>query len=220
MSAFGWANAVAFTVSTQPVKWSDLVGNIGALSTVALAIRRSLLTWPVQIISAALLFGASMSAHLGGNASRQVVLAGLAGYGWWRWMHSRQSVRSDHNVAVRFATNAERLVLVALLAVGTAGFAALLQATHTSWDPIPDAYIFIGSVVATLAQARGWVEFWLVWVLVDLVGVPLAWTHGLVVSGAVYAVFLVMCVVGIRDWALQSRKAQRLRSTIPEGVPA
>jgi len=100
-------------------------------------------------------------------------------------------------------------------------FAALLEATHTSWDPNPGRLTSSSAAfVATLAQARGWVEFWLVWVLVDLVGVPLAWTHGLVVSGAVYGVFLIMCIVGIRDWALQSRKAQRSRTPIPEGAPA
>ena len=202
---FGWANAVAFTVGSQPVKWSDLVGNICALSTVALAVRRSLLTWPVQIIASVLLFGASMSAHLGGNAARQVVLGAMAAYGWWRW---QRGIRESEHVTVRFATGAERLLLLVSLAVGTAAFATLLDLTHTSWAPIPDAYIFIGSVVATLAQARGLVEFWLVWVLVDCVGVPLAWTHGLVVSGAVYGIFLVLCVIGIRDWALRSRSLQ------------
>lgn len=202
---FGWANAVAFTVGSQSVKWSDLGGSICALATVGFAVRRSLLTWPVQILSCVLLFGASVSAHLGGNASRQVVLAVMAAYGWWRWEHGR---RRERSVPVRFATMGERAVLLVLLGVGTAAFAGLLQATHSSYAPIPDAYIFIGSVVATLAQARGWVEFWLVWVLVDLVGVPLAWTHGLVVSGAVYGVFFLMCLVGVRDWAQRSRQLE------------
>jgi nicotinamide mononucleotide transporter len=209
--AFGWANAVAFTVGSQSVKWSDLVGNICALATVGLAVRRSLLTWPVQIIASALLFGASMSAHLGGNAARQVVLGAMAGYGWWRW---QRGIRTTNEVPVRFANTRERLLLLVTLALGTVAFAEILQATHASWAPWPDAYIFIGSVVATLAQARGWVEFWGVWVLVDCVGVPLAWTHGLVVSGAVYGVFLVLCAIGIRDWILRSRQP------LPEAVPA
>ena len=36
-----------------------------------------------------------------------------------------------------------------------------------------DAWIFVGSIVATYAMARGWNEFWLAWIAVDLVGVPL-----------------------------------------------
>ena len=131
----------------------------------------------------------------------------MAAFGWWRWVRGR---RETAEVPVRFANNAERLALLAALAIGTAGFAWLLSATNASWSPIPDAYIFIGSVVATFAQARGWVEFWGVWVLVDCVGVPLAWKHGLVVSGAVYAIFLVMCVWGARDWVARSRRPMQV----------
>ncbi len=199
---FGWANAVAFTVGSQAVKWSDLLGNILALATVGFAVRRHMLTWPVQIASCVLLFGANVSVHLGGNAARQVALGVMAGYGWWRW---RRGAVGRPDVPVRFATGRERLLLVGALGLGTVAFASLLSATHASWAPWPDAYIFIGSLAATFAQARGWVEFWFVWVLVDVVGVPLAVSHGLVVSGAVYAVFFGMCLLGIRDWTIRSR---------------
>lgn len=198
---FGWANAVAFSVGSQSVKWADLLGNVAALATVALAIRRHLLTWPVQIVGSVLLFGASIDAHLGGNAARQVVLGLMAAYGWWRWI---RGIRTQNEVPVRFATMTERAIILFLLAAGTAAFAFVLDVFNASWDPIPDAYIFIGSVVATLAQARGWVEFWIVWMLVDVVGVPLAWSHGLVVSGAVYGAFFIMTLLGLRDWALKS----------------
>jgi nicotinamide mononucleotide transporter len=200
---FGWANAVAFTVGSQAVRWSDLLGNIFALATVGFALRRHMLTWPVQIASCILLFGANVSVHLGGNAARQVALGVMAGYGWWRW---RRGIARTSDVPVRFATMRERIVLVGALAIGTLAFAWLLSATNASFAPLPDAYIFIGSLAATFAQARGWVEFWVVWVLVDVVGVPLAVSHGLVVSGAVYGVFLAMCLLGIRDWTIRSRQ--------------
>ena len=41
------------------------------------------------------------------------------------------------------------------------------------WFYLADAWIFVGSIVATYAMARGWVDFWLCWIAVDLVGVPL-----------------------------------------------
>ena len=47
-----------------------------------------------------------------------------------------------------------------------------------SWGPIADAWILTGSILATYGMARGWVEFWLVWVAVDVVGVPLLWSTG------------------------------------------
>jgi nicotinamide mononucleotide transporter len=45
----------------------------------------------------------------------------------------------------------------------------------------------------------------LLWVIVDVVGVPLAFSSGLVMSGAVYGVFFVMVLIGFRGWLLQYR---------------
>ena len=54
--------------------------------------------------------------------------------------------------------------LVAALAL-----AALFTAyPGLSWNPWPDAYIFVGTLAAMVAQARGWVEFWFAWLAVDV----------------------------------------------------
>jgi nicotinamide mononucleotide transporter len=211
---FGWADALAFQLGGESVRWSDLLGNLLGLATVALAIRRSLWAWPVQITGAILLFGASMSVHLGGNAARQLVVIAAASYGWWRWNRQRGA---DHpqGVAIRWATGLERLALLCFLAVGTLGFAWLLSATHSSWAPLPDAYIFVGSLAATLCQGRGWVEFWFVWIAVDVVGVPLAFHSGLPVSGFTYAIYFVLVIVGMRQWIQLARTARPTPSSSP-----
>ena len=36
-----------------------------------------------------------------------------------------------------------------------------------SWGPLADAWILTGSILATYGMARGWVEFWLIWIAVD-----------------------------------------------------
>lgn len=209
---FGWADALAFQLGGESVRWSDLLGNLLGLATVALAIRRSLWAWPVQITGAILLFGASMSVHLGGNAARQLVVIAAASYGWWRWNRQRGA---DHpqGVTIRWATHLERLALLGFLAVGTLGFAWLLSATHSSWAPLPDAYIFVGSLAATLCQGRGWVEFWFVWIAVDVVGVPLAFHSGLPVSGFTYAIYFVLVIVGMRQWIALARTARTAPSS-------
>ena len=201
MEIFDWLNTPAFHLLDKPVPFSDLFGNICALATVVLALRRNILSWPVQILGSILLFSASISAGLGGNASRQVVIVVAAIWGWTQW---RKSTAAVGEVTVRWATWKERLLLLTALVVGTAGFGAILAAGGWSWNPYPDAYIFIGSLVAMYAQGRAVVEFWFVWLAVDLVGIPLAIMGGLVFSGAVYLIFLVMVIIGLIDWAKRS----------------
>ena len=233
---FGWADVLAFQAGGEKVRWSDLLGNLLGLATVALALRRSLWSWPVQITGAILLFGADMAVHLGGTAARQIAVVALAAYGWARWNQARTGADADTDsgadgrgadggagrVTVRWAGGAERAVLLGFLAAGTGAFAWLLSATHSSWNPLPDAYIFVGTLAAMLAQSRGWVEFWLVWIAVDVVGVPLAFTSGLPVSGFTYVVYFALVLAGLRRWIRLARTTRAARAAAPalEGVPA
>ena len=41
-------------------------------------------------------------------------------------------------------------------------------------------------------MARGWVEFWLIWIAVDIVGVPLLLTAGYYPSAIMYIVYGVV----------------------------
>jgi nicotinamide mononucleotide transporter len=202
-----WANA-GFEVFGTHVLWTDLVGNIAALATVLFAMRKSMWTWPVQFTASVLLFIASVNAGITGNALKQVLFAGLAIYGFWAW---RRGTQGGKELAVRPATGRERLLLVSVMLAGTVLVGLFFYATGLSWgahEPLPkgaflvaaDAYIFVGSAVATWAQGKALVDFWIVWVAVDLVGVPLAFSSGLVVSGAVYGLFFVLVLVGFVKW--------------------
>ncbi|MFD5919260.1 nicotinamide riboside transporter PnuC [Kitasatospora sp. NPDC058201] len=220
MSAFHWLNE-QFSFFGLPVYWSDFLGNLLALATVWLALRRSLVAWPVQILGSVLLLIASLNVHLGGNAARQIVIIVSASWGWATWKRSREQ---EGTINVRWASSRERVALIAAMVLGTAVFGAVLRWTDASfypgaplWMVLADAWIFIGSILAMYSQARRYVEFWFVWLAVDLVGVPLAVHSELYFSGIVYGIFFVMVLLGIRDWASRS-KPQEIASPLEPAV--
>ncbi len=203
-----WTQA-GVTLFGEKLLWTDLLGNVFSLATVLLAIRRTIWTWPVQLVGAALLFTASVSAHAPGNALKQVMFLVLVSYGWVKWV---RGIREASDLPVRPATVRERVLLIGALAAGTAVVALMFAEIpwlQISWSPLANAYIFVGSAVATFAQSRALVDFWVIWVLVDLVGVPLAIKSGLYVSGAAYAVFFVMVLAGLRNWMKEYRRQRR-----------
>nr|WP_203600342.1 nicotinamide mononucleotide transporter family protein [Streptomyces sp. SID10853] len=200
-----WLNTEAFTVLGQHILWSDMIGNTIGLIALALGWRRSVLTWPAQFLSGVILVGAYSSAHLSGGVGKQLLVIGIALWGWRAWTRGRQQAQ-DGSIAVRFAGWRERGLLLAGAVVGTVAVAGLFLAVPSlSWSPWADAYIFVGTLVAMVAQARGLVEFWFAWLLVDLVGVPLAFHSGLAFSGLVYVVYFALVLWGLRDWWLRSR---------------
>ncbi|MYW47737.1 nicotinamide mononucleotide transporter family protein [Streptomyces sp. SID161] len=209
-------NTEAFTLFGQHILWSDMTGNILGLAGLALGWRRSLWTWPVQFASGLILF-AAFYGHLTGSAGKQAVVMAVAGYGFWQWNRGR-GTGGDGHIAPRFATWRERGAMVAAAAVGTVAVALLFTAyPDLSWDPWPDAYIFVGTIVAMYAQAKGMVEFWFAWLLVDLVGVPLNFANGYAFSGFVYVIYGALVLWGMRDWWLRSRRSPQ---PALEGAPA
>ncbi|MFE9249497.1 nicotinamide riboside transporter PnuC [Streptomyces sp. NPDC007088] len=213
--AVDWLNSQAFTVFGQHVIWSDMAGNTIGLIALALGWRRSVWTWPAQFLSGLVLVAAYLSAHLSGGVGKQLLVIVVALWGWRQWTRGRRRAQ-DGSVAVRFASWKERGLLAAGTAAGTLALGGLFLAVPSlSWNPWPDAYIFVGTLAAMVAQARGLVEFWFAWLLVDVVGVPLAFHSGLAFSGLVYVIYLALVLWGLRDWWLRSRATVAL-----EGAPA
>jgi nicotinamide mononucleotide transporter len=214
VSALTWLNVEAFTAVGQHILWSDMIGNTIGLAALALGWRRSIWTWPAQFLSGVVLVGAYASADLSGGVGKQLLVIGVALWGWRLWQRGRRQTgddtantgNTDGSIAVRFATWRERAVLLGGTAVGTLAVGSLFAAhPGLSWNPWPDAYIFVGTLAAMVAQARGLVEFWFAWLLVDIVGVPLAFSSGLAFSGLVYVIYLALVLWGMRDWWLRSR---------------
>jgi nicotinamide mononucleotide transporter len=202
-------NGVAFSVFGEHVKWADMTGNLLGLAGLALGWRRSVAAWPVQLLSGAVLVIAYWSAHLTGGVGKQLLVVGVALWGWARW---RRGQHDEGGIRVRFATWRERGTLVGGTIVGTLALVGLFTLFPSlSWNPWPDAYIFVGTVAAMVAMARGWVEFWFAWLAVDVVGVPLAWTGDLKFSALVYVIYFVLVLAGLRAWWLRTRT---------EGAPA
>ncbi|MCF6524615.1 nicotinamide mononucleotide transporter family protein [Streptomyces sp. JJ36] len=218
MTGLHWLETEAFAAFGQHVIWSDLLGNTIGLVALALGWRRSVLTWPAQLLAGLVLVAAYHSADLAGGVGKQLLIIALAVWGWRQWARGERRAQ-DGAVAVRFATRRERALLAAGTATGTLAVGGLFTLVpDLSWNPWPDAYIFVGTVAAMVAQARGLVEFWFAWLLVDLVGVPLAFSSGLAFSGLVYVLYLGLVLWGMRDWWLRTRTPAA--RPVPEGIAA
>jgi nicotinamide mononucleotide transporter len=65
-------------------------------------------------------------------------------------------------------------------------------------------------------MARGWNEFWLAWIAVDVVGVPLLIHSGYIPTAVLYAFYAVFVIYGFVVWLRASRTEQPDRE--PEAV--
>jgi nicotinamide mononucleotide transporter len=222
MSWLTWLLDARLHIGGSEILWREIIGNLFGLLSAIYGMRRMVFAWPVGMVGNALLFtvflggvfNTPQDTDLWGQAGRQIFFFAVSAYGWWRWRQTRnQHEAADGGaVAPRWATSKERLVLLGLAVVGVVGFYFVLKALG-SWGPLPDAWILTGSILATYGMARGYVEFWLIWIAVDIVGVPLLLIAGFYPSAALYIIYGVFCIVGFVAWL---RVRDRLAAAEPQ----
>jgi len=189
----------------------EVVGNAFGLASAIGGMRRRIWAWPVGIIGNVLLLtvflGSVLSPdhslpHLLGQAGRQVMFIAVAIYGWVRWRQAEGG-----RIQPRWAPTGARIGLVLALVIGTVALTPLFRALG-SWEPVwADAWTFVGSLLATYGMAKGWTEFWLIWIAVDVVGVPLLFSSGYYATGLMYVFYGGFTAVGFIVWMRTQRRA-------------
>jgi nicotinamide mononucleotide transporter len=196
----------------------EVIGNLFGLASAILGMKRLLWAWPIGLVGNVLLFTVFATGELSGQideplwgqAGRQVFFFAVSIYGWVRWAQfRRRSGGAEGGVGVipRWAGRSGRLQLLGAAVVLWVAFYFILKAL-SSWGPVSDAWILTGSILATYGMARGWVEFWLIWIAVDIVGVPLLLVAGYYPSAIMYIVYGAFCVVGFVSWLRLERRGR------------
>jgi len=227
MNPLDWILNGTIAVGDGQLYVREVIGNLFGLGSAILGMRRIVWAWPLGLIGNALLFTVFVSGEISGataeplwgQAGRQVFFVAVSFYGWWRWSESRAAGGAADGGAItpRWATRAERVQLIALAVVGYAAAYAILTRIG-SWGPVTEAWILAGSMLATYGMARGWVEFWLVWILVDIVGVTTLIRAGFYPTAGMYLVYAGFVVVGFVVWSRASVPSEQTPEL--EGVAA
>ena len=149
-----------------------------------------------------------------GQAGRQIMFITVSVWGWYRWRQSCrvQGTRAEGAAVIpRWASRMERFSIISVLILGTIALTPIFRSLG-SYEPVwSDAWIFTGSLMATYGMARGWVEFWLIWVAVDIVGVPLLWGAGYYATSLMYVFYGCFTLVGFFVWWSTRNREEKTR---------
>ncbi|QBF45796.1 nicotinamide riboside transporter PnuC [Janibacter limosus] len=229
MSIIEWIYSAGVDIAGYRLSLMEVIGISFGLASAVGGMLRKVWAWPIGIVGNAILFfvyigvtmGVDDKAPLFGQSARQIFFIITSLYGWWRWRQVRQANHSGqaHAITPRWATWAERAGLAVTMVIGIVVVQQVFAMLGAGW-PAPrwyfwaDAWIFMGSLLATYAMARGWNEFWLIWIGVDLVGVPLLWHSDYLPTAVLYAIYAGFVLYGFFVWLRASRTER------PDGEPA
>lgn len=168
----------------------------GAIS-VYLSARENIWSWPTAIVNVVLYALVFYQAKLYADMGLQVIYAVLSIYGWYEWLYG-----GKNRTTLRVSRASVREWLIAI-PVGMVFWLALGRSTAMLPGvalPYLDAALATLSLVAQWMMTRKILENWVLWIVADIVYVPMYVYKGLPVTAALYAIFLGLAVLGLRSW--------------------
>lgn len=222
MELIQWLFEATIPVGGSVLVVREVLGNVFGLASALGGMRRKVWAWPVGIIGNFLLltvflgslFGDHSHADLLGQAGRQIMFIAVSVYGWVQWQRAKSGGDGSHAITPQWASWPTRIGLISAMIIGTMAITPLFRALG-SWEPVwADAWTFVGSLLATYGMAKGWVEFWLIWVAVDAVGVPLLFSAGYYASAFMYLFYGVFTLIGFVVWARANKMSKPRVETV------
>jgi nicotinamide mononucleotide transporter len=196
-------DTVALTFAGDTTSWGEVAGFVTGALCVWLVARQNPWNWPIGTLNNLAFLVLFATSGLYADSGLQVVYIALALYGWWAWL------RGGERHSALPVSRTTRAQWWWLLAVGVAGTLLLVWVLTTFTEtnvPWTDSVTTVLSLLATWGQTRKKVECWWLWIVADVIYVPLYAYKDLWLTAILYVGFMALCVLGLRNWTRSLRE--------------
>ena len=176
----------------------QIIGATLGLLYLYLEYRANIYLWVVgmimPLVHGYLYFERGLYADMGMNI--YYIFAGL--YGWIVWNNHKPTSKKSYNISR--TPKQKWLHLIGVFIVIDIAITYILITYTNSTVPYADAFTTSLSIIAMWMLSRKYIEQWLVWLVVDVVTCGLYIYKGIPITGALYAVYSCLAIVGYLRW--------------------
>lgn len=184
----------------------EIVGSLFGLMSVWFSKRDNILVFPTGIISTAIFVYILSVYGLLGDMMINAYYFIMSIYGWHIWT---QKVDKDHFIPITKLETRREFKISALIFVATLIFVTVVYSVFDKWnswtayvDTFTTAVFFLGMWL----MAKKKLENWQLWIIGDVISIPLYLYKGLVFSAFQYAIFTLIAIYGYNAWKKQLNK--------------
>lgn len=180
--------------------------------SVYLSARENIWSWPTAIVSVAMYAFVFLKAGLYSDAGLQVYFLLVSIYGWYEWLHGGENRSRLH---VSKATAKAWLLSAVVGVVFWVILGVLTSKLRGVSLPFLDSGLTTLSVIAQLMMTRKILENWILWIVADVVYVPMYVYKGLYPTAGLYAVFLALAIMGLVQWRRSLARDHAALAAVP-----
>ena len=173
----------------------EIFGVTAAMLYLLLVAQRSWTAWPAYILSSCLYAPIFWYSQLYADAVLQVFFVGMGVAGWLAWS------KFEGAVSVVSVPRQRHVVITAFIACATAAIGTGLYVwTPAGYYAYPDAFLLVGSVVATLLTVNRVIENWYYWLAINGVSAILYASKGIWLTCLLGVMYLILSIRGLMMW--------------------
>jgi nicotinamide mononucleotide transporter len=195
---------VAAFIQERPL---EAAGVLFSVLYLVLAIRENLWCWPAAFLSSVLGIVVMFDVRLYSEAGLNIFYAAMAVYGWYQWRYGGRRRGTPELPISVWPLETHALVIGGSVALAAVVGWFMSRNTAAAF-PYLDAFVTVSSVVTTYMVARKILENWPYWLVIDSLSMYLYWQREIYLYVGLFALYLVLVVVGWIRWHRDWRAAQ------------
>jgi nicotinamide mononucleotide transporter len=179
-----------------PINLTEAWGFATGALCVWLVTKENIWNWPIGLANNIFFAFLFWEARLYSDFGLQWVYFAFGVWGWWEWLRGG---KGHTKLSVSRASRVEWLGIAVFLILGTWGQRELLLKLNGS-APFLDALTTTICLAAQYLLCRKKIENWWLWIIADVIYVPLYLSKELPLTAVLYAGFIVLCILGLKRW--------------------
>lgn len=191
---------------------ADLLGRLEWIAAglgvinIALLIFRSQWNFAFAIASVSLYIFVFFESGLLAESALQLFFIAANVWGWILWHRAARAGIDDSRVPVRWLDWRSRWVWLLAMAAISINLSWVMDKFTPAQVPYVDTPLAVFSIGAQFLLAYRRIENWVLWIAIDVVAIPLYIYRDLGPTAGLYGGFLVMSLIGLKEWIEVERR--------------
>jgi len=201
---------IFFTIFGYEMSFLEFFGTILNIISVWLVIKNKIWTWPIGNVAVILFAILFYQIQLYSDLFEQIYFFIAGFYGWFVWLKLRSGENNNsEDLGITSSSPKTLGIYFVAIGLGTLLMGHLMSNIHlylSTYFPVPatfaylDAFTTVLSFAATILMAHKKIECWYLWILVDVIGIGLYFSKGVIFISILYVIFLVLAIRGLLSW--------------------
>ena len=196
------------------LSYVEFIGTLLGIVSVWFAAKQNILTWTTGLINIICFFAIFYQVHLYSDMFLQIYFFITFIYGWITW---RNQKKIDKPISI--LSSNKRVLFIFIIIISTMVFGVLVKNIHLIFPkiikhpasfPFIDTFIAITSIIATVFLAKRILENWLLWIIVDIIGVYVYMKKNILFISIEYGIFALLGIYGFLLWIKTNKNVERV----------